>query len=538
MRIILIIAGLMLLSITVAFADFNPLLNHSSPNNLLISHNTTALFNPALFGPNAIANHSYDDHSYYLNNNNNNSAWSRNGASIVFNFTRAYFIDSIGIANYPYATEYANGIYSVYCYPDNLNPSVVLIYLNNSNQRPNMTANINAECGAIRFNMTNCSEPNWCINDEIIVLGGLTGLLRASIKVYDERTGILIPGNVSITMESETNLVTDTIINPDDTYIPDGSVSVLIYMTNSTLGYSTERYLIEYSGGYLDISAYLIQNPDSTIFYLKDYNDNTVISDASCLMYRALGENWVVTRSRLTDIMGSAQFNYDTLARYKFYCSKDGYEDIIFYLDPIIFDSYDIKLKKQLSVNSSMDYDKISLHYYPSIFSPGLNNLSLIIGSAWGELVSYGATLTYPSGQTSAIGTNSYGGQLDLNFTLLGVNPGDTVQLNYYYTLSGIGTKNFTDYLDIRVNTTTNSFENLRNETFGMFVFERILIVTIIVVVMAGVATLIASATVGAALGLCLFGFFSYVGFIPLWVVLIPMTIGLIILSSQSGGSR
>jgi hypothetical protein len=66
--------------------------------------------------------------------------------------------------------------------------------------------------------------------------------------------------------------------------------------------------------------------------------------------------------------------------------------------------------------------------------------------------------------------------------------------------------------------------------------FERLLIATIIILFTVGIATLVGQALPGVALGLFVYGFLCYIGFVPLWAILPSMLIGFFFLTWKSGG--
>ena len=75
-----------------------------------------------------------------------------------------------------------------------------------------------------------------------------------------------------------------------------------------------------------------------------------------------------------------------------------------------------------------------------------------------------------------------------------------------------------------------------KDNTYGLGIFERLLIATIIIIFTVGIATLIGQVIPGLALGMFVYGFLCFIGFIPLWAILPSMLIGVFFITWKSGG--
>lgn len=280
------------------------------------------------------------------------------------------------------------------------------------------------------------------------------------------------------------------------------------------------------------LNLYVQEGDSETTFTIKDKDTQELLNNVYVTMYRKISGNWSVVESLYSDITGRVRFDYVQDIEYQFLLTKTNYETYIFYLNPILFSEYDVYMIKDVTLNQSMDYDKVALYYYPQIFyNNNTNNFTFMIHSPYNELLEYGYTLTYPGGSSSNSGTSANGEQFTSIFTITGAENTDRLRLDYYYRTDIAGYRNFTYYYSIVVGNYT-LMHNL-NTTYGLGLFERVLVSVFIVLLVVGVASLVGQPLAGGALGLLLFGFLSFIGFIPLWAILLPVLLGIIYLGSE-----
>ena len=75
-----------------------------------------------------------------------------------------------------------------------------------------------------------------------------------------------------------------------------------------------------------------------------------------------------------------------------------------------------------------------------------------------------------------------------------------------------------------------------RDRTYGLGILERVLIAVFISILVAGIGAFIGQPVPGFALALVILGYLCYIGFISIWVILLPIAIGLIIIGSRPEG--
>ena len=182
-----------------------------------------------------------------------------------------------------------------------------------------------------------------------------------------------------------------------------------------------------------------------------------------------------------------------------------------------------------------MDYQSIVLTYGPKHFYEGKNNFTFLIYNPNADLVTYGFNLTFPGGTAGNSGTTDIGESLYSNFTIGPSLAFDKVELNYYYETNISGIRSFTYYYPI-TGITNNTMMRNKTETYGLGLIERILISVLLIILIAGVGTLIGQPIAGFGLGLFMYGYFVYIGFLPLWSILLTMLLGLIIIGSRPEG--
>lgn len=304
-------------------------------------------------------------------------------------------------------------------------------------------------------------------------------------------------------------------------------------------GYSVRTYTLTVTNGSSQqLTAYLASGTSTTIFTITDKDDNSVLQNVLATMYRFINGSWMPVESKYTDITGKIQFSYLSDTNYKFFLGKSGYEDYVFYLNPVLFSTYSVAMSKSSTIDYSQDYDRVSIIYAPTFFNySSLTTFNWIISSPFGELISYGFTLIYPGGSSSTSGFNAIGGQLSASINITNATIFDTVQLNYFYETTTAGVRNFTFYYPIVFPPGGNlTFLSNRDQTYGLGIFERALISTIIVIFVMGVAALVGQPIPGLAISLFVMGYLVKIGFIPLWLILPSMLFGLIILFWKGGG--
>jgi hypothetical protein len=281
--------------------------------------------------------------------------------------------------------------------------------------------------------------------------------------------------------------------------------------------------------------VFLLSNPTDVLFSYTDKDTGVVLENVLVGLSKVVNGSLTLVESRLTDVTGRTQFNVATNTLYQFVSTKTGYISKTFTLNPVIFTSYNVQLQKDTTTIPALDYSQVAVTILPNQYNFGNNNFIFTITSADGVLESYGYNLSNKCNSTTGNGVNLYGGTFTNNILLSGscISSYDIVTLNYYYTTTDGTLRTFTRTYGITQNTNTTTISTTMNSgTYGMGLFERIIISTIITLILVGVVASIGGMVGGLFVGLLVLGFFVSTGFIPLSVVIITLFAGFVLVAS------
>lgn len=399
------------------------------------------------------------------------------------------------------------------------------------------------------YNIT-FDAPGYVLGSRIVTIGTNTTNYQ-TFQVYstnslnmfikDETSGSGITENVSIKFITTTSEWTNY-SNGSSTFFISDLDPTDYQITFSSTSYSPRTYTVTVGNRTTqNLNVWLVLNTSSsTLFTITDKDSSEVMSNVLTGMYKYSNGSWQTVESKYSDITGKISFLYTTGTNYKFYLSKAGYTDYVFYLNPILFSTYDIKMTKA-SINkiATSDFSGVSVIYAPTTFKN--NNVTVfnwIISSPGGYLTDYGMTLTYPGGTNGSTGTNAIGGQLSNSINIINAGYFDDVVLNYYYatTLDSVR-RNFTFIYSIQTTSEGNTtFFTNRDQTYGLGIFERMLIITLALIFVLGIATLVGQGVPGFALALIVAAYAVFVGFVPGYFFIVSAIMGMFFISWKSGG--
>jgi len=317
-----------------------------------------------------------------------------------------------------------------------------------------------------------------------------------------------------------------------------GNVSELLsiqYDRGGASSYYNSEVTLSNNTLYLNLSLESA-NTETTTFTIKNELTSATIQDVYGTMYRKVAGDWVVVSAKYSDITGRMQFDFTPNTEYKFYLAKSGYEDYIFYLNPIIFDSYDVLMQQSLIVNTTQDYDRVAIYYTPTRFyEDDLTTFTFLIQSPYSELNSYGFNITYPGGYKELSGYAAVGESLETSFTIVNATISDQVELNYYYETDLAGLRTFTQYYSIAITAGNYTVARVKDNTYGMGLFERLFIAVLMCIIVAGIGALVGKPIAGSGLALLIYCWLAIIEFIPVWSIAISVLVGVIIIGSRGG---
>ena len=348
------------------------------------------------------------------------------------------------------------------------------------------------------------------------------------LYAYDEVTLSLITSTLTIIFSGATEQTYNT--STGFLYIDnltDGSWTIKLSGGNYTL----KSYIITVANGSSqELDAYLSTSILTSIFAILNYDSGAVLPGATFTQNRLINGTWTVVDSKTSDITGRVQILYIANVKYQFYVSLTGYDTNIFYLDPVIFSTYNVRLTKvtTLSPTNTPAYQGVSISYTisnNSFQNNAQNNFVWIISSAIGSLEKYNLSIFYPTGSIINKGILALGEQFNNTF-LINATSRAKVNITYCYKSTTSSPKCF--YIPFTINGayTNTSFLNNKDNTYGMGLIERALIVTIMVIIVAGTIGMFAGAIPAVLVALLLYGFFVTVGFINIWLTLPGLLIG------------
>lgn len=357
-----------------------------------------------------------------------------------------------------------------------------------------------------------------------------------SVTVYvrDEVTGNLITGisNVTFTgtlVSINYNATNGTLfvynLTPDNY-----TVTVVAPL------YSSRQYFITVTNHSTQtLNAFLTQSSINVILSYTDKATGVVLEGVNVALSRMINGTLTLVESRLTDVTGRTQFTVASTGAYTFTNTKTGYITKIFSLNPVLFTSYNVQMEKSTSTTTPMDLQSISVTYTPSVFVKSSNTFLWTISAPEGTLTNYGYNLTTQcKNLTGASGVNAYGSTLTSIFNLSCASNYDTVTLRYYYQNSGGSQRNFTKIIGI-TSTTSNSTitTTMKDSTYGLGLFERLLITVVLVLIIMGVVGSIGGVISSMVVGLLVLGYFAQVGFIPWSAIIITIFAGALLVMAR-----
>jgi len=355
------------------------------------------------------------------------------------------------------------------------------------------------------------------------------------IRVYDENTQALTIGtNISIVVTG--NASENTYYTTDGTYfledLQDGNYTLKFSGGN----YTTKTYTVTVADqSTQELDAYLSSEYQTVTFTISNYNNGATIESASFTVARLINSTYTVTESKNSDITGRVQVSYLQNVKYRFTVTKEGYQDKVFYLDPVIFSSYTVYLVPIEPTDDAQIFQDVSIVYTPKIYyNDATNNLTFSFSSPDGTFSYYGFNLTYPGnpGSLTYNGTLAIGEQFDLNFNIVDAALLDTINITYWYDTT------LSNQKIVRVSHTivgsgslNNTWLNLRKDGIsGLGDYEKVLIVLLFVIILSGVSYPIAGAKGSILVGCLIWGIGAYLAFTNLWAVLPSILTGIIAL--------
>lgn len=401
----------------------------------------------------------------------------------------------------------------------------------------NLSGNIQTAYASVLYDVINGNTYNLTINSTnyntntstyTINSFGTTYLTRylsaynsINLTIKDESTGnlILSAPNTSLSIVSDSGLVTYTNVNGSK--VLSGLTTDYYTLTFDKSGYNSRQYYLSVpDGSYQFLTVYL--NNGSAILFNIMNNGGSTLSGATLFVYTNVNGSNVLVESSVSDITGKIQVSLESSKYYSFLVSKSGYTNYTFFLNPVLFTSYDIKLSTS---SSASIYPTATFSYTPTSFFRFQNvNMALTFISPYNYLSTYYYNISYPGGSRAGSGSNIHGQVFNELFNLNSAGLDDNIVLYYNYSLTNGAFYSDTVLLPIIYTSSNRTWVGMGNQinsstgqdgVTGYYIGERVLIVTFISIVMFGVGWLIGGAMSGLVFAIIPILFFTNVGFVP-----------------------
>lgn len=357
------------------------------------------------------------------------------------------------------------------------------------------------------------------------------------VTVRNEDTNNLITNNVSLTISG--NSTENVFVITTGIYLITDLIDGTYNFKFSADNFSSRTYIITVADrSFQNLAAYLTPSSFQTIMILRDEDSSATIEDVSMTMSRLINSSWVIVESKISDITGRAQFSYLQDVLYRFFASHSDYTSKTFDLDPILFSSYNVLLEKVISQDEDIDYSKVNIQFSPKQYvNDAQNNFTIFFASPSGSFETYSFNATFPGGSVAGSGSNAVGENFAADINITGATFFDTINITYTYdiTVGENRTYNFVYYIDGGAQG-NNTYAANKDQTYGMGIFERVLITTGVVVSIGGTITLFVGAVPGLAVALLFMGIFTSIGFYPLWLFLISAFAGFFLIVKAGSG--
>jgi hypothetical protein len=362
------------------------------------------------------------------------------------------------------------------------------------------------------------------------------------ITIYDEATLTIINNtDVSITFDNNNTAYTYTTSNGTyyKTGLVDGSYQVKFYNAN----YSYRTYTVTVGNrSYQLLNAYLVPSTYTSIFTFYDSITLERLEGVSFLVERLSNGSYITVESKSSDISGAVSLGYLPGVEYRFTLSKSAYLSKVFNLNPVIFSSYNVYLdRSSSSITNTLDYGLVSIVYYPKTFLNQENNpVTFVFSSPYGELINYAVSIKAPGGSNSTSGSNAIGETFTLGLMIINASVLDRVNVSFNYTSTQGGFKHFYyEHEIIGAGVVGNyTIANIKNRDYGMGAFEKVLLVMFALVIICGSAYAVAGSSGAIVSALLTMGTGVYLGFLPLWSVIISFIIGITLLVAVGIGGQ
>lgn len=333
------------------------------------------------------------------------------------------------------------------------------------------------------------------------------------IYFFNESNGVNLSGNNILTLLNNGIIQISNLTNNSHAYFTNLSVGTYT-ITISSSGFETRYYQLEVEDrSYNVLNAYLlISTVNSVLFTAKDSDSGEVLSGVTVTISRWVNNILTNVEVIVTDITGSFTQNYDIDTRYDYSFVKSGYDTKNFSLNSVTSTAKNVLMDKSLSYTSDVDYANVLISYTPKSFKNGMTyNISFLFFDNTDTLEYYGFNASFNGDVISASGINPSGEVLQDSLFVNTSNIYDYVLITYWYKKTTGERHEFIDKYTV-YNAGSLTWAENRHNTWGLGLFERTMLATLIVVVLAGAGAMFVGGVGAGIMSLVGFGIIIKIG--------------------------
>jgi hypothetical protein len=338
------------------------------------------------------------------------------------------------------------------------------------------------------------------VNGSHVVYGN-----NLSVYLFNESNGVNLSGTSVTTLLNDGTTQTSNVSSSG--FVLFQNVSSDTYtVTSSASGFDTKSYqVIINSSNNNSLNVYLLQTTANlVVFTVVDDDTGQALPNAEVIIYRWVNNVKTQIADVFSDVTGKVQQEYSDNTRYDYEVILTGYTTKTFTLNPIIYTTYTIRLSPEFSTVDDTDFGSLSVEWSPKQFyNNNSYNITFTFNNPSGNLETYGFNASF-NGVSCADDGSSLTGSIvvcELNVTNPAYSIYDYVYITYFYKL---------DYGDLHtyslkypvVNAGALTWANNIQRDYGLGVFEKTFIGTIIMIILTGAGAMFVGVTGAGLMGL------------------------------------
>lgn len=341
----------------------------------------------------------------------------------------------------------------------------------------------------------------------------------SSLAYVNTTTTITLTCGSNTTTTTTSNSVLFANLSPCTYDITASASGFNLYNSNVTVGDNT----------YQTFDIYL--NPSSssqTLFSIKNNRTLESIPGVSMFVETKPGTSstYYPVGYLFSDINGYVPLQYTPLQTYRFTVIEEGYHTVTFVLSPIALSSYEVYITPVETVPITNDYQDIVVEVLPSTLNNNQQaNFTYYVSAPRGNLQAFNFTISTNINASTFTNqsTSAYGDILRTSFYLNASNYANaTIYFQYRYLLSNGVEKVFMKVYSIDNPQAGNMIYNQGNP-YGMSLFSRIIVATLIVIFAVGISAFYTNVMGGLLVGIGVYAYLIYTGFLPGWIVVVSL---------------